>query len=69
MARFFPFCGRMPDDCIASQLKTETVVDKAALDGGAFVSAGGFARLNKVFEGRLESLLGELAEEVWSDSA
>lgn len=29
---------------------------------------GGFQRLNKVFDGKLEGLLGEIADEVWSDA-
>ncbi|HEX3346209.1 MAG TPA: type I restriction-modification enzyme R subunit C-terminal domain-containing protein, partial [Polyangiaceae bacterium] len=55
-------------DRIAKQVKLETVVDRAALDAGQFKADGGFARLNKVFDGRLESLLGELADEVWKDA-
>jgi type I restriction enzyme R subunit len=43
-------------------------VDRASLDGGQFKADGGFARLNKVFDGQLESLLGELADEVWKDA-
>ena len=54
-------------DRIAKQVKLETVVDKASLDAGQFKTDGGFARLNKVFDGKLERLLGELAEEVWRD--
>ncbi len=54
-------------DRIAKQVKLETVVDKASLDAGQFKTDGGFARLNKVFDGKLEMLLGELAEEVWRD--
>ncbi len=53
---------------IATQVKLETVVDKTALDDGQFKAEGGFARLNKVFDGRLEALLGELADEVWKDA-
>jgi type I restriction enzyme R subunit len=55
-------------DRIAKQLKLETVVDRASLDAGQFKSDGGFTRLNKIFEGTLETLLGELADEVWSDA-
>jgi type I restriction enzyme R subunit len=55
-------------DRIAKQVKLETVVDRASLDAGQFKTDGGFARLNKVFDGKLESLLGELAEEVWKDA-
>ncbi|AKV04339.1 Type I restriction-modification system, restriction subunit R [Labilithrix luteola] len=53
---------------IAKQMKHETVVDKAALDAGQFKSDGGFTRLNKVFDGSLETLLGDLADEVWKDA-
>ncbi len=55
-------------DRIAKQVKLETVVDKASLDSGQFKTDGGFARLNKVFDGKLESILGELADEVWKDA-
>jgi type I restriction enzyme, R subunit len=55
-------------DRIAKQVKHETVVDRAALDEAQFRAEGGFARLNKVFDGKLETLLGELAEEVWKDA-
>jgi type I restriction enzyme, R subunit len=53
---------------IAKQVKVETVVDRASLDAGQFKSDGGFARLNKVFDGRLEALLNEFADEVWKDA-
>ncbi len=55
-------------DRIAKQVKLETVVDRASLDAGQFKADGGFARLNKVFDGKLEGLLGELADEVWKDA-
>ena len=55
-------------DRIAKQVKLETVVDRTSLDAGQFKADGGFARLNKVFDGKLETLLGELAEEVWKDA-
>jgi type I restriction enzyme R subunit len=55
-------------DRIAKQLKHEVVVDRASLDQGQFKADGGFQRLNKVFDGKLETLLGELAEEVWKDA-
>jgi type I restriction enzyme R subunit len=38
-------------DRIAKQVKLETVVDRASLDAGQFKTDGGFARLNKVFDG------------------
>lgn len=55
-------------DRIAKQVKQETVVDPASLDEGRFKDDGGFARLNKVFDGKLASILTELAEEVWKDA-
>jgi type I restriction enzyme R subunit len=55
-------------DRIAKQVKLETVVDRTSLDAGQFKTDGGFARLNKVFDGQLETLLVELADEVWKDA-
>jgi type I restriction enzyme R subunit len=52
---------------IAQQLKVETVVDREALDRGQFAANGGFARINRAFDGKLEAVLGELADEVWRD--
>lgn len=53
---------------IADQLKVEVVVDRDSLDRGAFKSHGGFAAMNKRFDGKLETLLGELTDEVWKDA-
>lgn len=53
---------------IAEQMKKETVVDRESFDRGAFASHGGFTRMNKVFDGKLDALLGELADEVWKDA-
>lgn len=55
-------------DRIGTQMKHETVVDKQSLDQGQLKADGGFLRLNKVFDGKLESVLGELADEVWVDA-
>lgn len=53
---------------IAKQMKKETIVDRASMDRGAFrAEAGGFDRINKRFEGRLEQILGDLREAVWED--
>ncbi|MCP4600303.1 MAG: type I restriction-modification system endonuclease [Proteobacteria bacterium] len=54
---------------IGSQLRQEVIVDKAALDRGQFKAKGGFNRLNKIFEGKLESVLGDLHTELWKDIA
>lgn len=53
---------------IAKQLKVETVVDREALDRGEFKANGRLKRLNKVFDGKLEHLLGEIHEELWKDA-
>jgi type I restriction enzyme R subunit len=44
------------------------VVDRAALDREPFQAHGGFSRLNKVFDGRLEAVLGELNEALWDEA-
>jgi type I restriction enzyme R subunit len=54
---------------IAKQLKQQKVLDRDAFDEGQFASEGGFSRLNKQFEGQLEMLLGELADEIWTRPA
>ncbi|NCG17886.1 MAG: hypothetical protein GWP91_02595, partial [Rhodobacterales bacterium] len=54
-------------DRIGKQLKVETIVDREALDRGQFKAQGGFNRLNKVFGGKLEQVLGDLREELWRD--
>ncbi len=54
---------------IGAQLRVEQVVDREALDGGAFKSHGGYKRLDKVFDGRLAEVLGELHEAVWERTA
>ncbi|MEZ4269793.1 MAG: type I restriction-modification system endonuclease [Myxococcota bacterium] len=56
-------------DRIGKQLKAELIVDREALDRGQFKAQGGFNRINKVFEGQLEQLLGTLHEELWKDTA
>lgn len=54
---------------IAEQIKREVVVDREALDREPFQARGGFRRLNKVFDGRLEVLLGDFNEELWRKTA
>ncbi len=51
---------------IAEQIEREIVVDRSALDREPFQAHGGFSRLNKVFDGQLEAVLGELNEALWS---
>jgi type I restriction enzyme, R subunit len=54
---------------IGKQLKVEIVVDRQSLDEGAFKEqAGGFERLDKQFDGRLDELLGDLREAIWMEA-
>jgi len=50
---------------IGEQLVQELVVDREALDQEPFRSQGGFNRLNKMFDGKLETLLADINEETW----
>ena len=50
---------------IGDQLKRELVVDRQALDDTPFREHGGFNRLNKQFNGELESILSQISEELW----
>ena len=53
---------------IGKQLNQEIVVDRAALDTGEFQANGGFNRINKVFDGRLEAILGEINDALWREA-
>lgn len=54
---------------IELQLRAETVVDRDALNRGVFRQHGGFKRLNRVFDGRLEVVLGDIQDELWKDAS
>lgn len=54
---------------IGEQLIHELVVDRSALDEPPFDAEGGFTRLNRVFEGKLETLLADINEEIWRQTA
>lgn len=56
-------------DRIAAQLKKNTIVDRAALDERPFSAQGGFKRVNKLFDGQLEQVPGEITEELWREGA
>jgi type I restriction enzyme R subunit len=46
------------------------VADRAVLDEEQFrEETGGFARLNRIFDGRLDTILGDINDELWSKSA
>jgi type I restriction enzyme R subunit len=50
---------------IGEQLEKEIIVDRDSLDEEPFKADGGFRILNKRFDGKLESILADLSEEVW----
>jgi len=54
---------------IEEQILRELVVDRAAVDQEPFSKDGGFQRLNKVFDGQLEAVLGDINEELWKQAA
>jgi len=54
---------------LAKQLVREKVLDRESLDESEAVkSSGGVKFLDKVFEGHLDTLLGDFREEVWRDA-
>lgn len=50
---------------IGDQLRKEIVVDRQSLDETPFKEHGGFNRLNRQFNGELESILSQISEELW----
>jgi type I restriction enzyme, R subunit len=50
---------------IGEQIEKEIVVDRDAMDHDPFAADGGFARLNRVFDGELEAVLTRINEEMW----
>jgi type I restriction enzyme, R subunit len=50
---------------IGEQIEREIVVDREALDREPFATDGGFARVNKAFDGELEAVLTGINEEMW----
>lgn len=54
---------------IGEQIEREIVVDREALDQEPFRDDGGFRRLNRIFDGRLEAVLSEINEELWKGAA
>jgi type I restriction enzyme R subunit len=54
---------------IGDQMAREFVIDRAAFDQEPFRKDGGFTRFNRVFDGELETLIGDIAEELWRDRA
>lgn len=54
---------------IGEQVAREVIVDRDALDQEPFQADGGFNRLNRIFDGQLETILGDINEELWRKTA
>lgn len=54
---------------IGQQLKVEYIVDRDALDSGAFKTEGGFKRINKIFNGQIETILTDLHDRLWQSAS
>ena len=50
---------------IGEQVEKEIVVDRESIDREPFAADGGFVRLNRVFDGELETVLTGINEEMW----
>ena len=50
---------------IGKQFKENVIIDRTTFDTGAFSECGGFPTLNKVFDGKLEDILGGLIDSMW----
>ena len=57
---------------LAAQTKANLIVDRAALDDPVLIfkrEGGGFIRLNKLFDGRLQQIVSQFNDSVWTQSA
>jgi type I restriction enzyme R subunit len=54
---------------IGQQLKVEVIVDREAFERGQFKAQGGFERINKAFDGRLEEILVDINSNLWETAS
>lgn len=57
---------------LAAQTKANRLVDRAALDDPALLfkrEGGGFKRLDKIFDGKLDQVLNHFNDSLWQDQA
>ncbi|MGL5807017.1 MAG: type I restriction-modification system endonuclease [Xenococcaceae cyanobacterium] len=52
---------------IGKQLKQETIIDREAFDRGQFKAQGGFKRIDRTFDGELETILSQINSKLWED--
>lgn len=51
---------------IGEAISADLIVDRESLDEPPFDAGGGFNRLNRVFDGRMEAVLASIKDELWS---
>lgn len=54
---------------IGRALKDKPVADPTLLEQGSFADKGGFTRISREFDGKLDSILKEINEAIWGPSA
>jgi type I restriction enzyme R subunit len=54
-------------DRIERQLLKESVIERADFDRGAFKDHGGFSRIDKIFEGRLQDVIGDITNALYPE--
>ena len=54
---------------IGRQLALELIVDRTAFDAEPFASLGGWSRIDKVFNGELETVVHDLNQNIWLTGA
>lgn len=54
---------------IGDEMKSQIVIDRQAFDDPPFAQQGGYNRLNKIFEGELDTILDEIRTETWEPAA
>ncbi|PSJ55949.1 type I restriction-modification system endonuclease [Pseudaminobacter soli (ex Li et al. 2025)] len=53
---------------IGSQLELEIVVDRAAFDAEPFAAQGGWSRIDRAFNGKLEQVVRDINEQIWKEA-
>tara|TARA_B100000678_G_scaffold284314_1_gene285722 strand:- start:1632 stop:1820 length:189 start_codon:yes stop_codon:yes gene_type:complete len=53
---------------IGPQLELEIVVDRAAFDAEPFAAQGGWSRIDRFFNGKLERVVRDINEQVWKEA-
>lgn len=54
-------------DRIENQLVNEEIIDKSLFDEGAFKNHGGYDRINKVFEGKLDEVIDKIKDNLFDE--